>query len=47
MSRKLVRLTVSFGDHVRYILAGMKHERPDPQQLVGCQALFVVNLEAG
>lgn len=43
-SRKLLRLTVSFGDHTRSILAGMKLERPDPQQLVGRQALFVVNL---
>ena len=44
-SRTLLRLTVSFGDHTRHILAGMKQERPDPAQLVGCQALFVVNLE--
>ena len=43
-SRKLVRLTVSFGDHTRRILAGVKQER-DPAALVGCQALFVVNLE--
>jgi tRNA-binding protein len=44
-SRKLLKLTVSFGDHVRQILAGMKQERDDPQSLVGRQALFVVNLE--
>ena len=44
-SRKLLRLTVGFGDHTRRILAGMKHERSDPGQLVGRQALFVVNLE--
>ena len=44
-SRKLLKLTVSFGDHVRQILAGMKQEREDPQILVGRQALFVVNLE--
>jgi methionine--tRNA ligase beta chain len=44
-SRKLVRLTVGFGDHVRRILAGMKQERPDPSAIVGRQALFVVNLE--
>ena len=43
-SRKLVRLTVSFGDHSRRILAGVKQER-DPAALVGCQALFVINLE--
>ena len=44
-SDKLLRLTVSFGDHERRILSGMKQERPDPQELVGRQALFVVNLE--
>jgi methionine--tRNA ligase beta chain len=44
-SRKLVRLTVGFGDHTRTILAGLKTERLDPPMLVGCQALFVVNLE--
>ena len=44
-SRKLVRLTVSFGDHTRYILAGLRQERANPQELVGRQALFVVNLE--
>lgn len=44
-SRKLVRLTVSFGDHSRPILAGIKQEREDPTVLVGRQALFVVNLE--
>ena len=37
-SRKLVRLRVSFGDHERPILAGLKTERPDPQALVGLQA---------
>jgi tRNA-binding protein len=44
-SKKLVRLTVSFGDHTRRILAGLKQERPDLTVLVGRQALFVVNLE--
>ena len=44
-SGKLLRLTVDFGDHRRTILAGMKAERPTPQDLVGVQALFVVNLE--
>ena len=44
-SRKLVRLTVSFGDHSRRILAGIRQEREDPSALVGRQALFVVNLE--
>lgn len=44
-SKKLVALTVSFGDHARTILAGLRTERDDPGALVGCQALFVVNLE--
>ena len=44
-SDKLLALTVAFGDHDRTILSGMKQERPDPQVLVGKQALFVVNLK--
>ena len=44
-SKKLVRLTVHFGDHHRTILAGLKQERDDPQEIQGKQALFVVNLE--
>jgi tRNA-binding protein len=44
-SAKLLRLTVDFGDHRRAILVGMKAERANPQDLVGRQALFVVNLE--
>lgn len=44
-SRKLVRLRVDFGDHIRTILAGMKGERDDPREIEGRQALFVVNLE--
>ena len=43
-SDRLLRLTVSFGDHTRKILAGMKKERSDWAALVGRQALFVVNL---
>ena len=43
-SDKLLKLTVSFGDHRRAILAGMKRERANPQEMVGRQALFVVNL---
>ena len=34
-SSKLLRLTVELGDHRRTILAGMKNERADPQELVG------------
>ena len=44
-SDKLLRLTVSFGDHTRTILSGVKQERARPEELVGLQALFVVNLE--
>jgi tRNA-binding protein len=44
-SDKLARLIVNFGDHRRTILAGLKRERPDPQEIRGRQALFVVNLE--
>jgi tRNA-binding protein len=44
-SRKLVKLIVSFGDHDRQILAGLRQERPDISALVGLQALFIVNLE--
>ena len=42
---KLVKLRVNFGDHQRQILAGIKTERVDPAEIVGRQALFVVNLE--
>ena len=44
-SDKLLQLRVSFGDHERTILSGMKQERANPQELVGSQTLFVVNLE--
>ncbi len=44
-SDKLVQLRVSFGDHERTIVAGMKAERADPREIEGRQALFVVNLE--
>ncbi|MDP9266972.1 MAG: tRNA-binding protein [Acidobacteriota bacterium] len=44
-ANKLVALRVTFGDHERTIVAGIKLERADVQELVGRQALFVVNLE--
>jgi tRNA-binding protein len=44
-SRSLVRLTVGFGDHERTILAGLKGAGRDLREIVGMQALFVVNLE--
>lgn len=43
-SKKLVAMTVDFGDHQRTILAGIKKERSDPAEIEGTQALFVVNL---
>lgn len=43
-SRKLVKLVVDFGDHQRNILAGLRQERENPGEIVGQQALFVVNL---
>ena len=43
-SRKLVKLTVDFGDHQRSILSGIKQERSNPAEIVGMQALFIVNL---
>jgi tRNA-binding protein len=44
-SEKLVQLRVSFGDHERTIVAGMKKERANPQEIEGKQALFVINFE--
>ena len=44
-SSKLMRLRVDFGDMQRTILAGIKRERENPGEIVGKQALFVVNLE--
>ncbi|PSV47548.1 tRNA-binding protein [Photobacterium indicum] len=43
-SKKLMKLTVDFGEHVRSILAGIKQERENPYEIEGKQALFVVNL---
>ncbi len=44
-SRKLMKLTVNLGDHQRTIVAGIKKERANPQEIEGLQALFVVNLQ--
>jgi tRNA-binding protein len=44
-SDKLVQLRVSFGDHERTIVAGLKTERNNPREIEGRQALFVLNLE--
>jgi tRNA-binding protein len=43
-SEKLLQLRVSFGSHIRTIVAGLKKERPNPREIEGRQALFVVNL---
>lgn len=43
-SNKLIKLTVDFGDHTRSILAGIKQELANPQEIEGKQALFVLNL---
>ena len=43
-SDKLMRLVVSFGDHSRSIVAGIKQERSNPKEIEGKQALFIVNL---
>jgi len=42
---KLVKLRVNFGDHQRNILAGIKTERTQLSEVIGLQALFVVNIE--
>ena len=44
-SKQLVKLIVDFGDHTRKILAGIKQERENPQDVEGKQTLFVVNLK--
>lgn len=44
-SDKLVKLRVSFGDHTRTIVAGLRQERASPSEVEGKQALFVVNLQ--
>jgi tRNA-binding protein len=44
-SDELVQLRVSFGDHERTIVAGLKRERENPREIEGKQALFVLNLE--
>ena len=44
-SKKLIKMTVDFGDFTRTILSGMKEEREDPNaEIEGKQALFVVNM---
>jgi len=42
---QLCQLRVNFGDHTRTIVTGIKKERPNPREIEGKQALFIVNLE--
>ncbi|MCR4277557.1 MAG: methionine--tRNA ligase subunit beta [Candidatus Berkelbacteria bacterium] len=44
-SKKLLKLTVDFGDETRTILAGIGKTVEDPATLVGTQAPFLTNLE--
>ena len=44
-SDNLVQLRVSFGDHERTVVAGLRKERANPREIEGRQALFVVNVE--
>jgi len=43
-SDKLVKTIIDFGEFKRTIVVGLKKERQNPQEIVGKQALFVVNL---
>ena len=43
-SKKLMKLSVDFGDHTRSILAGIKQDRDNPKEIEGRQSLFVLNL---
>jgi len=44
-SNKLVKMQVNFGDFDRQILVGMQGERENNQEVVGQQALFIVNMK--
>jgi tRNA-binding EMAP/Myf-like protein len=41
---RLVRLTVDLGGGLRHVIAGLRGERPNPESLVGRQALFYYNV---
>lgn len=43
-SKKLIALTVNFGDFKRTILTGMKPERENCKEIEGTQTLFLVNM---
>ncbi len=44
-SKKLLKLTVDFGEETRTILAGIGKTVEDPTALIGQQAPFLINLE--
>ncbi|MDP3992995.1 MAG: tRNA-binding protein [bacterium] len=44
-SKKLLKLTVDFGDETRTVLAGIGKTVEDPATLVGQQSPFLTNLE--
>ncbi|OGD63098.1 hypothetical protein A3A71_03905 [Candidatus Berkelbacteria bacterium RIFCSPLOWO2_01_FULL_50_28] len=44
-SKRLLKLTVDFGDETRTILAGISKTVEDPETLVGKQSPFLFNLE--
>lgn len=43
-SDKMMKLEVDFGAFKRTIVAGIKKERETPSEIIGQQALFVINL---
>lgn len=43
-STRMVKLTVDFGEFTRTILVGFKTERENPAEVIGKQAIFIVNL---
>ena len=43
-SDRLMRLRVDFGTFHRTVIAGIRQERPNPDELVGVQTVFVVNV---
>jgi len=44
-SNKLIKLEVDFGSFSRTIIAGIKKNRENIQEIEGKQALFIINLE--
>lgn len=44
-STRLLRLTVNFGSFERKILSSIRQDFDKPEELVGKQSIFIVNLE--